>query len=74
MKLTGPGTSEGTSSLAAGGGAATTYVNGPAAIGGGLDYGIGTGGQESLRHSSDPARRCSINVIVTAGVAPLFEV
>jgi hypothetical protein len=48
MKVDGPGTAEGTSSLAGGGGTADTYVNGPAQIGGGLGYVIGVGGQQSL--------------------------
>jgi hypothetical protein len=47
MKITGPGTVGGTTSLAAGGGAATTYVGSPGEIGTGVTSVVNVGGQMS---------------------------
>ena len=73
MKVTGPGTTEGTSSLAAGSAPAATYVNGPSAIGSGANYAIGAGGQQSLDlFLRDGSAMFEINVVVTAVDGGLF--
>jgi hypothetical protein len=45
MKVIGPGTVGGTTSLAAGGGEASSYIGGPGPIGSGANFVINTGGQ-----------------------------
>ena len=73
MKVTGPGTTEGTSSLAGGVNPAATYVNGPSAIGSGASYAIGVGGQQSLDlFLRDGSAMFEINVVVTAVDGGLF--
>ena len=73
MKVTGPGTTEGTSSLATGVNPAATYVNGPSAIGSGASYVIGAGGQQSLDlFLRDGSAMFEINVVVTAVDGGLF--
>ncbi len=73
MKVTGPGTTEGTSSLAGGGNPAATYVNGPSAIGSGASYVIGAGGQQSLDlFLRNGSAMFEINVVVTAVDGGLF--
>lgn len=73
MTVNGPGTTEGTSSLAAGVSPAATYVNGPSAIGGGAGYSIGTGGQQSLDlFLRSGSTMFEVNVVVTAVNGGLF--
>jgi hypothetical protein len=70
----GPGSVGGTTSIAAGGNAGTTYVGAPGSIGAGANSDVGTGAQMSLTDFLQSGSTIAeVQVLMTASTGGLFE-